>query len=371
MYITIDQLISKLVDTARQGIKQYFNDDTGLFDYLITDEAVQKEKEHLLYIHGLISLLGISLHKDKCGIDYKKAVETIYQLLITKGECIREHSLLLWLLAKDIDERAGKAYELLIKLPEQEIAKAETMELAWMLTALVFEYTRINDSTLKLKLLDTAKLLKNRFIEKNNLFLHRDPCYSKLNLRYNIGNFADQIYSIYTFSMMTKLTDEKKYLKTAEACANKLVSVQGEKGQWWWHYNASDGSVIQKFPVFSVHQDSMAPFSLMALSDVSENNYSPYISLGMRWIINENELTTNMINEDKNFVRRGIQRKSLLSKIQKLTTVASKFSSIFSLPDKFDQPKYLEVMNWEHSYNLGWILYAYNEENKHLWSKLR
>jgi len=370
MCITTDQLISKLVDNARKGIKQYFNDETGLFDYLLTDETVQKEKKSLLHTHSLISLLGISHHKDKCGINYKKAVETIYQIFITKPGGIRERSLLLWLLAKDSDDRAGKGYESLTKLPEQEIVKAETMELAWMLTALVFEYKRINDSSFKLKLSDVAKLLKNRFIEKSSLFLHRDPHYSKFDLCYNIGNFADQIYSIHAFSMMTKLTDEKKHLKTAEACADKLVSLQGEKGQWWWHYNAPDGSVIQKFPVFSVHQDSMTPFSFMALNDVSENDYNPYISLGMRWLTHENELNANMINENKNYVRRGIQRKSPLSKIQKFTTVASKLSSIFSLPEKFDQPRYLQIMNWEHSYHLGWILYAYNEENKHLWSEL-
>jgi len=370
MNINVNQLILKLVDTARKGIKQYFNDDTGLFDYLLTDEAVQKEKKSLLYTHSLISLLGIRHQRDKCGMNYKKAVETIYQIFMTSPGGIREHSLLLWLLAKNSDDRAVKAYESLIKLPEQEIVKAETMELAWMLTALVFEYNRINDSSIKLKLSDVAKLLKNRFIEKSNLFLHRDPHYSKLDIRYNIGNFADQIYSIYAFSTMTKLTDEKKHLKTAEACANKLVSLQGEKGQWWWHYNASDGSVIQKFPVFSVHQDSMTPFSFMALNEVSENNYNPYISLGLRWLTNENELNANMINENKNYVRRGIQRKTPFSEIQKFTTVASKLSTIFSLSEKFDQPKYLQIMNWEHSYHLGWILYAYTEENKPLWSQL-
>lgn len=370
MSIITDQLIPKLVDNACKGIKQYFNDNTGLFDYLLTDETVQKEKKSLLHTHSLISLLGISYHKDKCGINYNKAVEMINQILIAKPGGIRERSLLSWLLAKGSDDRAAKAYESLIKLPEKEIIKAETMELAWMLTALVFEYKRINDPSVKLKLSDTAMLLKKRFIEKNSLFLHRDPRYSKFDLRYNIGNFADQIYSIYAFSMMTKLTDEKKHIKTAEACADRLVSLQGEKGQWWWHYNASDGSVIQKFPVFSVHQDSMTPFSFMALTEVSEKDYNPYISLGLRWLTNENELNANMINENKNYVRRGIQRKPPLSKIQKFTTVASKLSTIFSLPEKFDEPRYLQIMNWEHSYHLGWILYAYNEENKHLWSAL-
>jgi len=44
---------------------------------------------------------------------------------------------------------------------------------------------------------------------------------------------------------------------------------------------------------------------------------------------------------------------------------------MYRMVDKYDKLKYLKFINWEYSYHLGWIFYAYNEENKHMWSKLQ
>ena len=34
-------------------------------------------------------------------------------------------------------------------------------------------------------------------------------------------------------------------------------------GQWWWHYDVRDGSVVERYPVYSVHQHAMAPMALL------------------------------------------------------------------------------------------------------------
>lgn len=364
-------LITKLVDIARNGIVQYYNPATHLFDFIVTDNSVKKEKKQLLLIHSLISLLGISNHKDSVSIDYKKSIDKIFELIIRNGSGIREYSLILWLLAKENDARAKRIFEYVNKLSNKIIYRAETMELAWMLTALVFELRRRKDhSEVKSKLLKIVKLLNERFVKRTGLFLHLSKENKTFNLRYNIANFADQIYSIYAISVFTEAAKNDGFLKTAKKCANKICSSQGKTGQWWWHYNALTGEVVGKYPVFSVHQDSMAPLALMALTKVSENNYMSNIQCGLDWISRDNEPGVSMINEDKNFVKRGIKRKGVLSKIQNIATVASKFSMASNISAKYDRPKYLKIMNWEYSYHLGWILYAYNEENKHLWSKL-
>lgn len=368
--ILINNLITKLLNMARNGIIQHYDATTNLFGFIVTDNIIKREKKRLLLVHSLISLLGISNHKDSIGIDYRKSVNKIFNIIENKENGIWEYSLLLWLLAKENDLRAEKIFKYIIKIPEKIICHTETMGLAWMLTALTFEFRRNNNLFVESKLIDVAQLLNKRFIKKTRFFLHRDKKNARWDIRYNIANFADQAYSIYALSMYTHFTKDERYLETLNLCGRKISSFQGKKGQWWWHYNALTGSIIQKYPVFSVHQDSIAPFALMALSDVSNVSYNSNISLGLRWISKENELEFDMINEDRNFVRRGIGRNWILSKIQKLTTVASNFNLTHGMAEKYDQPKYLKVINWEHSYHLGWILYAYNEENKYMWSKL-
>lgn len=366
----VNSLIINLLNIARDGITQYHDPGTNLFDFVVTDRSIKKEEKKLLLTHSLICLLGISCHKNFISVDCKKAIGRIFDLMIRNGSGIRECSLLLWLLAKENDARAEEIIKYINKLPDRIVYQAETMELAWMLTGLVFEVRRRNDhSELKSKLLEIVKLLNKRFVKRTGLFLHLSKENKTFNLRYNIANFADQIYSIYAISLFTEATKNDEFLKTAQRCADKICSLQGEMGQWWWHYNALTGKVIGKYPVFSVHQDSMAPFGLMAFAKVSENNYMSNIHRGLDWISGDNELGVSMIDEDKNFVRRGIKRKGMFPKIQNIATMSSKFSTINGMPAKYNQPQFLEVMNWEYSYHLGWILYAYNEENKYMWSK--
>jgi len=368
----IADLICELINIARNGIIQHYSSATNLFDFIVTDNTIKNEKPVLLFTHSLISLLGISNYKDSIGIDYRKSMDKIYKLIISNVSGIREYSLLLWLLAKENDPRSEKVFKYINdKLPDRVISQSGTMELAWMLAGLSFEFRRNNDHRVQTKLISTAKLLNERFIKKNGLFLHRDKKSARWDVRYNIGNFADQIYSIYAISLFTQATKDDEFLETAKKCSNKICSLQGEMGQWWWHYNAFTGKVVGKFPVFSVHQDSMAPFALMALGKLSETNYMSNIQCGLDWIRGNNELSVSMINEDKSFIKRGIKRKGIFSKIQNVATIVSKFSMANCISAKYDQPKFLEAMNWEHSYHLGWILYAFNEKNKHMWSRFQ
>jgi hypothetical protein len=365
-----NNLIIRILDIAKEGIVQFYDITTGLFNFIMTDDKIKNEDNALLLIHSLISLLGISYHKDLINIDFQKSLDSIFRLIISKDSDIREYSLLLWLLAKENDGRAEQVFKRIDRLSDRQICRVSTMELAWLLTALSF-IVRINDSVdIKRRLFHVVEHLNRRFIKKTGIFLHRDKKEAKWDIRYNIANFADQIYSIYALSIYTYITKDARYLEVANNCARKICFLQGEKGQWWWHYNALTGKVMQKYPVFSVHQDSMAPFALMALSQVSEVDYNYNIFLGLRWIFKENELGYNMINENRNFIRRGVERNYLFAKIAKLMTITENYHLTHGIPEKYDQPKYLRVINWGCSYHLGWILNAYNKENKYMWSKI-
>lgn len=364
-----NKIIIELIGNSRKGISQYYDSKTCLFNKLITDREFKKEKKSLLLVHSLISLIGISNHKKFVDIDYEKSVDMLYKMIILQDTHIREVSLLLWLLAKENDSRAEKIYKLVDKFPEKIFYYADTMELAWLLTALIFEFRRNNSNCVKLKLNYVLQLLVNRFNERTGLFFHRDRKKAYWDFRYNISNFADEIYSIYALSEYSQITAEERYLEIADICVSKITSLQGQNGQWWWHYNALTGEVVQKYPVFSVHQDSMAPFALMSLSKMTRKNYNSYISLGLHWLVGHNELGINMINKTRNFIRRGIKRAMPFSKLQNVVTVAYSYNLIKKMPEKYDNPRYLRLMDWEYSYHLGWVLYAYNEKNKNLWNQ--
>jgi hypothetical protein len=113
-------------------------------------------------------------------------------------------------------------------------------------------------------------------------------------LRGRIGSFADQVYPVYALARFAQAYGSKEALTMASACAQGICRVQGPQGQWWWHYDSTTGKVAGKYPVYSVHQDGMAPMALVALSKVTGCNFAGPIDKGLQWITGSNELSRDL-----------------------------------------------------------------------------
>ena len=73
-------------------------------------------------------------------------------------------------------------------------------------------------------------------------------------------------------------------------------------------YYVSSGKVIDYYPLFSVHQDAMAPMSLLQLQNVTGKDYSEFVLLSLKWL-DKNILGETMILSGKETVWRAIQRR--------------------------------------------------------------
>ena len=73
-------------------------------------------------------------------------------------------------------------------------------------------------------------------------------------LRGHVGSFADQIYPIQALVRYAARTGDPSALRAAETTARRIVDLQGPGGQWWWHYDARTGHVVERYPVYSVHR---------------------------------------------------------------------------------------------------------------------
>lgn len=72
-----------------------------------------------------------------------------------------------------------------------------------------------------------------------------------------------------------------------------------------------------------------------------------------------NELNEEMIDSRGHYVKRGIERKKSLKYLCNLALLPTYFNLDIPMGERFDLPCHLRVMEWEHSYHLGWILYTY------------
>ena len=76
------------------------------------------------------------------------------------------------------------------------------------------------------------------------IFAHGLPATSQGRFRAHVGCYADQVYPIQALSRWSAATGNAKALAAANACATRICELQGDDGQWWWHCDVRDGTVV-------------------------------------------------------------------------------------------------------------------------------
>ena len=170
-------------------------------------------------------------------------------------------------------------------------------------------------------------------------------------LRGRIGSFADQVYPIYALSKFAQMYGATDALAGAKSCGDGICRVQGPMGQWWWHYDASTGRVAERYPVYSVHQEGMAPMALYALEEASGLDYGEAIQRGLRWISGNNELACDL-REASGIVWRCIYHGS------KHRVYLDRLLSLLGSGVNQSSPGGKRIRFECRPYELGWLLYA-------------
>lgn len=179
-----------------------------------------------------------------------------------------------------------------------------TVECAWCLSA-ALAARRLADTA---DLIDAARAGLFSARSGSPLFGHMIPAAASGRLRSHIGCFADQVYPIQALSRLHASLGDIEALTAAEVCAERICALQGDGGQWWWHYDVRHGTVAEGYPVYSVHQHAMAPMALLELREAGGRDLSDYIVAGLRWLEHHPEVPDTLIEPDKGVVWRKVAR---------------------------------------------------------------
>ena len=133
--------------------------------------------------------------------------------------------------------------------------------------------------------------------------------------RGHVGSFANQVYPLQALARLHASSDDQSALAAASAVAEAICTAQGESGQWWWHYDSRLGTVVEGYPVYSVHQHSMAPMALMDLVDAGGESHLDSIRRGLGWLARPPETGEALVLDDPPItwrkVARGDRRKAV------------------------------------------------------------
>lgn len=343
-----------------KGLAPMFDPARQLFCYRLVRTKTGMEREGLSPRYTFMTLMG--LHRaEKFGLRNPFDSKTILNgLLKDRGwlDNIGDLGLLMWTCALLAPDRYGEVYsELHVSQALDKFRDAReghTMEMSWFLSGLAHGALAGHAGISGL-----AELAAKSFEVisgnqgRNGLFGHLAGGRGLTGaFRARLGSFADQVYPIYAFSKYGRAFNHDGALKLAQLCADTICDVQGPLGQWWWHYDSRSGRVVGKYPVYSVHQDAMAPMALFALSESSGKDYRPWIFKGLPWIFGENELKVNLCDDEVNIVWRCIY-------LSKYATYAREAASLAGFVPQKTVPGGLRVRYEDRPYHFGWELYAF------------
>jgi hypothetical protein len=241
-----------------------------------------------------------------------------------------------------------------------------TVEAAWVLSALAAARDTVD---VEQRITAARDRLMRARIGDSPLFPHATgpglvPWY-----RAHISCFADQTYPLQALARTHASGDDPAALAAADACAARICELQGGAGQWWWHYDARTGRVVEGYPVYSVHQHAMAPTALFDLADAGGTDFGGAIRRGLSWMDAPAELTAagdsepviqDALGVTWRKVFRGDPKKAVRA-ARGLTTRAVPGLRLGAL-DRVYRPTTIDREC--RPYEFGWMLYAWLAEDR-------
>ena len=231
-----------------------------------------------------------------------------------------------------------------------------TVELAWTLTALSIARPAHRDELRE----RVAERLMSAYSQQARLFPH---VIGAAALRSHVTCFADQVYPIQALAEYARLTGDRTALAMADACAARICERQGQAGQWWWHYDARTGTVLEEYPVYAIHQDAMAPMALFALARAGGARHDAAVARSLDWLVSSPELDgRSLIDTARGTVWRKVARREPNKASRYLQAAASLWREGSRLPglQHVFTPGAIDAE--DRPYHWGWFLYAWSQK---------
>ena len=233
--------------------------------------------------------------------------------------------------------------------------EVQTVSCAWALTAALAG--RHLGPTAEVQKLATRLLLEAQ--SESGLFPHVMPASALGWARSHVGCFADQVYPIQAFARLSLADSDRVALRASEACAARIVALQGRAGQWWWHYDTRNGSVVEGYPVYSVHQHAMGPMALLDLYAAGGTDHRPAVIKGLGWIDAHPETGDTLVSREDGVIWRKVGRREPPKLVRSVSAVTTALVQGWHLPG-LDMAFPPGVVDREcRPYEFGWMLYAW------------
>jgi hypothetical protein len=358
------ELISRLRPIAIRSLRRMYAPQEKLFVFRLRRQSGVVVRQGLSPRYTAITLIGLAEADDsvRASILGEHSLHDVCERLKQEAERsqnLGDVALITWAAqAVGYPDRRW-AWQKLMSLRPHD-AGHPTVEAAWTLAALCVD----REAPCARQREQLAQRLLGSFSRRAHVFPHLLGDQGK-GLRAHVACFADQVYPIHALSHYFMLAGERAALQAAEACAGQICRLQGDAGQWWWHYDYRTGDVVEGYPVYAIHQDAMAPMALFALRQAGGADFSKELEKGLAWLEGCPELGGgSLIDVDADLVWRKVARREPAKLSRALQAGASRLHSALRVPGTDVAFPATAVDYEDRPYHLGWLFYAWRENHR-------
>ncbi|HWA03392.1 MAG TPA: glycosyltransferase [Rhizomicrobium sp.] len=201
------------------------------------------------------------------------------------------------------------------------------------------------------------RFLVERYQCRSGLFFN-----NVLHFRRRFTSFATHTYLTLACYIYGEASGRQDAIELANACARKLIALQGPNGEWPWFFDTMRGMAVDFYEVYSVHQYGMAPAFLEYAERHGVTEAREAIRRSVRWVLGDNQLQRPMLVPELGLTIRSQCRKGELD---------TKFFRMFrSMPSLIapraavlTDPSNIQLRLECRSYELGWILWSFGQRD--------
>ncbi len=357
---TVSEVVQQLRSIAVHSLARMYRPEERLFAFRLRRNGQGEVLEGVSRRYTATVLIGLAGEDKHIAAEVlgSHSREDLYKRLlddIEESQELGEIALTTWAARMFQHPRARRAVDTLKRMNPAS-GEYSTIELSWALTALVIGGSEATDMALAERIADT---LMGSFRQESGLFPHAPTKTGLLAFRGHVCCFADLVYPIQALSYYHQATGDARAAEVAISCAERICQLQGPEGQWWWYFDVRNGRVVERYPVYSVHQDSMAPMALFALAETCGLDHSESIEKGLRWLFNPAEITGSLVDTERNVIWRRVGRHEPWRLVRGLQAIASGLHPAIRLPavDLVFPPNSVDYES--RPYHMGWILHAW------------
>jgi len=353
-------VIDQLEAMSIRGLRRMFSPTQQQFVFRVRRTADGVVQEGLSLRYTAISVLGLARRRQQAERALAgQALDLVSERMLLEAassQNLGDVALSLWA-ADEVGASAAAlepVFRQLVSLAPADRAHP-VVELAWTLSALS-DARSISDAALRDAV---AARLMSSFNPASKLFPH--VVGGTPTARSHVSCFADIIYPIQALAKYASAARSQQALDMSSACAGHLCSQQGEAGQWWWHYDYRTGDVLERYPVYAIHQDAMGPMGLRALGEAGGLDCSAAIRKGMEWLLAAPELNgASLIDRDADLIWRKVARREPNKLVRYMQSGLARVHPSLRVP-AVDAVFPAGAIDYEdRPYHLGWLLYAWS-----------